>query len=393
MNSEQRYRDTLRGLTPSPTWRKDTLEAMKAAQGRKKRPLRSPMAFAAVAAALALVVTSGIWWSGRMEAGPDDPGVARTPEPAVTPTASPNDPLWNDTFSIVTDASQVTGNNPTAGCLDELTRLPVYENPISTEEEQRTLLDQWAEVLGLTVAKTDWYPSQGEDTMGREPTLEAECTDGAWLSLHGLNSLTIYESPNQARLEETALAYLGESGLEAAREVTESYSYTADQSSIQITWWKYPDASLEEQLYSYSFRRTENTYGAKLTIQLPPTTGGVDYPLRSVEDALASFRSGDYWGSDCTAYPDQAEILQVTLEYDISYGQPYLQPVYRILFTQDYWDEIIPTLLQNDGLDSSIFTGVGTAYVPAIEPEYQDEVPYRRYFNDGLAHHTPEDLP
>lgn len=29
---------------------------------------------------------------------------------------------------------------------------------------------------------------------------------------------------------------------------------------------------------------------------------------------------------------------------------------------------------------------------PAFDPEYQDEVPYRRYFNDALAHHTPEDL-
>ena len=37
------------------------------------------------------------------------------------------------------------------------------------------------------------------------------------------------------------------------------------------------------------------------------------------------------------------------------------------------------------------FTGVGVAYVPAIEPEYQDEVPYRRYFNDGLAYMGPEE--
>lgn len=393
MNSEQRYRNTLRGLTPSPDWQKNTLEAMKAAQGKRTHLRSRPMVLAAAAAVLALAVTGGVWWSSRMETGPDDPGVARTPEPAVTLTPSPNGPIWNDTFSIVTDASQAMGNNPTVGRLEELAQLPVYENPIPTEAEQRALLDQWVEVLDLTITKTDWYPSQGADTMGREPTLEAECTDGSWLSLHGLNSLTIYESPNQAQLEETALAYLREAGAETAQEVTESYSYTAEQFSIQTTWWMDPDASLEEQLYSYSFRRTEDTYGAKLTIWLPPTTGGVDYPLRSAEDAIASFRSGDYWGSDYTAYPDQAEILQITLEYDIGSGQPYLQPVYRILFTQDYWVELIPALLQNDGLDASIFTGVGTAYVPAIEPEYQDEVPYRRYFNDGLAHHTPEDLP
>ena len=55
MNSEQRYRSTLRGMTPSPAWRKDTLEAMKAAQG--KRPLRRrPLVFAATAAALGVYI-------------------------------------------------------------------------------------------------------------------------------------------------------------------------------------------------------------------------------------------------------------------------------------------------------------------------------------------------
>lgn len=395
MNSHERYRNTLRGLTPSHAWRKDTLEAMKAAQGRKKRPHRGPLTVAAAAAALALVVTGGIWWSSRMETDSDDPGVARTPEPVVTPSPTSaipqNDARRNDAFSIVTDANQLFGNNPTAGQLEELTRLPVYENPIPTEEEQRTLLDQWAEVLGLTVAKTDWYPAQGEDTMGREPTLEAECTDGTWLSLHGLNFLSVYNSPDQTRLEEAALAYLGKSGLEPTQENRETFAYTSEKDAIQVTWLKDPDASLAEQLYSYSFRRIEDTYGSRLTICLPPTTDGVDYPLRPAEDAVASFHAGDYWGSDYTAYPEQAKILQVTLEYDASQGQPYLQPVYRILFTQDYWDEVIAGRM-DDGVDTSAFTGVGVAYVPAIESEYQEEVPYRRYFNDGLAHFTPEDF-
>ena len=396
MNSEQRYRNALGGMTPSPAWRKNTLEAMKAAQGKRAYRRHRPLTYAAAAAALALVVTGGIWWSGRMESDPNDPGIARTPEPVVTPTPTSaipqDDPRQNDTFSIVTDASQLFGNNPTAGRLEELTQLPVYENPIPTEEEQRALLDQWAEVLGLTVAKTDWYPSQGEDTMGREPTLEAECTDGSWLSLHGLNFLSVYNSPDQTRLEEAALAYLGKSGLEAAQENMESYFYTAEQSSIQVTWWRDPGASLEEQLYAYSFQRIENTYGSRLVIFLPPAADGVSYPLRPAEDAMASFRAGDYWGSDYTAYPGEAEILQVTLEYDIGSGQPYSQPVYRILFTQDYWTELIPGLLHSGGLDASVFTGVGIAYVPAVEPEYQDEVPYRRYYNDGLAHFTPEDF-
>ena len=65
--------------------------------------------------------------------------------------------------------------------------------------------------------------------------------------------------------------------------------------------------------------------------------------------------------------------------------------MYRILYTQDYWDQVIADWMF-DGVDPSPFMGVGIAYVPAIDPEYQDEVPYRRYFNDGLAHHTPEEL-
>ena len=105
---------------------------------------------------------------------------------------------------------------------------------------------------------------------------------------------------------------------------------------------------------------------------------------------MASFRSGDYWGSHCTAHPGQAEILQVTIEYDFS-AYPYIQPVYRILFTQDYWDEVIADWM-HDGVDPSPFMGVGIAYVPAIDPKHQDEIPYYRLFNDAPAHHTPEDL-
>lgn len=93
-------------------------------------------------------------------------------------------------------------------------------------------------------------------------------------------------------------------------------------------------------------------------------------------------------GSDYTYHPEDAQIIFVSLEYDIGVGQPYFQPVYRILFTQDYWDMADWMF---DGVDPSPFMGVGIAYVPAIDPKYQDEVPYRRYFNDGLAHITPED--
>lgn len=75
-----------------------------------------------------------------------------------------------------------------------------------------------------------------------------------------------------------------------------------------------------------------------LTLYLQPGKSVGTYPLRSPDDALDSFHSWDYWGSSFTYHPEDAQIIFVSLEYDISMGQPYFQPVYRILFTQDYWD-------------------------------------------------------
>lgn len=398
--NDKDYRSTLGGVTPSPAWRERTLAAMEQAQGQK-RPSRKPLAIAATAAALAVAVTGGVWLSGRTEVDPDGPGTARTPEPVVTPTPSV-EPKWLlESFSIVTDPSQLIGNNPSAGHLYELTELPVYENPIPTEDEQRVLLDHLAEELGCTIAETDWSPSTGEETMGREPTLRAECTDGTILWLRGMYSLYIYDSPDLAAVAEAAHSYLIYSAMtpeemlssshippQTSQETLETYAYTGDSMPTQATFLLDPDATLEEQIYSYSFQRMELRNDA-LTLYLQPGKMVGTYPLRSPDDAQASFLAGDYWGSHQTFYPEEAQIIFVSLEYDISMGQPYFQPVYRILFVQDYWDMAD---WMDDGVDPSPFMGVGIAYVPAIDPKYQDEVPYRRYFNDGLAHFTPEDL-
>ena len=120
MNSND-YRSTLGGVTPSPAWRERTLAAMEQAQGQK-RPSPKPLAIAATAAALALAVTGGVWLSGRMGADPDGPGVARTPEPVVTPTPTPGMPkVWDESFSFVTNPGNLAANSPSAGRLDELT--------------------------------------------------------------------------------------------------------------------------------------------------------------------------------------------------------------------------------------------------------------------------------
>ncbi len=403
MNSKD-YRTTLGGVTPSPAWRERTLAAMEQAQGQK-RPSRKPLAIAATAAVLALAVTGGMWLSGRTEVDPDGPGVARTPEPVVTPT--PTAPqAWNESFSIVTDPSQLMGNNPTAGHLYELTELPVYQNPIPTERDQRAALQGLAADLGLTIANISdftWRPSTGEDTMGRSPTLTAECTDGTKLRLEGFYSLDIYDSPDLAAVAETARSYLLYSAMtpqemlsssivppQTSQETLETYAYTGEADITQATFLLDPDATLEEQIYSYNFQRMELRNNG-LTLYLQPGASVGTFPLRSPDDAQASFRAGDYWGSSFTYHPEDAQIIFVSLEYDISMGQPYFQPVYRILYIQDYWDGLIADWMF-DGMDPSSFMGVGVAYVPAIAPEYQDEVPYQRYFNDGLAHHTPEEL-
>ena len=395
MNSKD-YRSTLGGVTPSPAWRERTLAAMEQAQGQK-RPSRKPLAIAATAAALAVAVTGGVWLSGRTEVDPDGPGTARTPEPVVTPTPTIN-PEWIyfESFSIVTDPSQLMGNNPTAGRLEELTELPVYENPIPTEDQQRVLLNHLAEELGYTIAETDWSPSD------REPILEAECTDGTQLRLRGVYSLQIYDSPDLAAVTETVRSYLIYNDMtpeemlsssnippQTSQETLEDYAYTGESMPTQATFLLDPDATLEEQIYSYSFQRME-VRNNSLTLYLQPGKSVGTFPLRSPDEALACFRSWDYWGSCYTYYPENAQIILISLEYDISVGQPYFQPVYRILYTQDYWDEVAAHQMF-DRVDTSPFTGAGIAYVPAIDPKYQDEVPYRRYFNDGLAYMGPEE--
>ena len=403
MNSEQRYRSTLGGMTPSPAWQKETLEAMQAAQTRRKRPsLRRPLTFAAAAAVLVLGITGGVWWSSRMEPDPAGPGVAQTPEPAVTPTPTTQPSAgWGESFLLVADLAQQLGSNPTAGHTYELTQLPVYTNPLPTERDQRAAIQRWAAELGYTISGPDsytWRTSSGESTMGRDPVLEATCTDGTRLQLTGLSTLAIYDAPDLSAVAESVKLILLRNGAsdttgtpELAEESLTTYNFDGEAQTTQVTFLTTPDASVADRLYSYSFWRMELTQ-SQLTIYLPPADSGTVYPLRSPDDAQAAFRAGDYWGGCTTAYPDQAQILFVCLEYDITPGQPYLQPVYRILYTQSYWDELVADWVF-DGVDPSPYMGLGIAYVPAIAPEYQDEVPYQRYFNDGLAHHTPEDLP
>lgn len=395
MNSKD-YRSTLGGVTPSPAWRARTLAAMEAAK-EKKHPVRRPLAVAATAAALAVAVTGGVWLSSRTEVDPDGPGVARTPEPVVTPTPTPGfSQAWNESFAIVTDPSQLMGNNPTAGRLGELTELPVYENPnIVASDEVEELMHDMAEALAQSVGLT---PSSYTFEAGTDmPWLTLDCTDNTQIVLHGVNYRSIYPASDpEALLERLCESMLIPPGYSLSEEILQEYDFDGTVNTARSVFAINPDLNLEMQLYTYSFLHRYTLEGGTIR-QAVSSTGMLEpsekaaYPLRSEEDAITSFRSGDYWGAHYTSHPEQAEILQVTIEYDTTEGQPYFQPVYRILYTQDYWDEVIADWMF-DGVDPTPFMGVGIAYVPAIDPKYQDEVPYRRYFNDGLAHHTPEDL-
>ena len=395
MSMDRRYQSALRGKEPSAAWRRRTLAAMEGAKGRKTPPRRA-LRTAAVAAAAALVFTGGVWLSYQQaQSDPNGPGVARTPEPAVTPTPDPA--TWMESFSVVMEPWQMMVEDPLEG-LDVPEQLPVYENPIPTRAEQEALLERLAEALGLTYTVSDWMESFGEDSQGRAPELDAECGDGCLLRLYGRSRLEIFNPPDPDAMEKRLRDYLAfQVQLDSSRQparleyrdtTQEVFNYNGKGwvlATTSILDWSRDGAG---RLYDAAFLRYERGEDS-FTLTLAPAAGdAASYPIRSQEDAVAAFRSGDYWGSHFTAHPEEAEILQVTLQYDTSDDQRWFQPVYRILFTQEDWDMAD----WMSGVDPELYMGVGEAYVPAVDPEYQDQVPYQRFFNDGLAHHTPEDL-
>ena len=397
MSMDRRYRSALRGREPSAAWRRRTLEAMEEAKGGKARPRRA-LRTAAVAAAAALVFTGGVWLSYRQaQSDPNGPGVARTPEPAVTPTPDPA--TWMESFSVVMEPWQMMVEDPLEG-LEAPEELPVYENPVPGWFQQRELLEELGEALGLTYTITDWQESFGEESQGRAPELVAQCGDSCLLRLYGRSRLEIFNPPDPDALEERLRDYLAfQVQLNSARQPArlEYRDTTQEVFNYNGKGWVLASTSILDRsrdgagrLYDAAFLRFFQQDSDVFTLILPPSDGdAASYPIRSQEDAVAAFRSGDYWGENFTAHPEQAEILQVTLQYDTSDYQRWFQPVYRILFTQEDWDMAD---WMSDGVDPEPYMGVGVAYVPAIAPEYQDEAPYQRFFNDGLAHHTPEDL-
>lgn len=389
MSKVNDYRGAMDAQRPSPGWRARTLAAMEAAGTAPVRPARPRRLLrAAAATACAVLFAGGLWWGLSLPTHTPavepsgTPGVARTPAPAHTPPADvwslPDAGSW---ITIVEDPAQQMESCPTAGRLDELTELPIYRNPRPTEEEQRTRLEELAGALGRTVTSTQWREGTAEPSQGWAPALWADGSGGETLRLHGQSRLELLDAASSP-----VTLYGLYPGTDAELWDVESaveYSYDGSPSVTRTFYYRDPDAPLAQQLYDYSFRRFSIRDGNAVQLTLPPGDPCGVYPICTAEEAVARFRSGDYWSTMETDCPERAELLQVTLEYATQDYQTYFQPVYRILFTQDYWDTYVEGLM-HEGVDASRFAGVAAAYVPAMEG-----LNFQMYANDSEVHRTP----
>lgn len=210
------------------------------------------------------------------------------------------------------------------------TELPVYDNRLTSEADGLAIVQRAASLLGTTVSSGTWDDDEG---YGR---YRAELADGSQLTLLGRTSLNYTPGPGV--------------DAEAAREALATLNTPVGVSGLEQSFL---EAALGGLLSDTSCR------------VLPEET--TRYPIHSREEAVALFRSGDYWGGIHTAYPERAEILDVRLEYA---ARPYLddvQPVYAILYTQDYWKEYQAAWFPDDPDFLESYTPADTAYIPAVE--------------------------
>lgn len=282
--------------------------------------------------------------------------------PAPTPLVSDPDgtadpPMPDDVWSLPDAQGRdwmfyIRGEhvpNPTEQVyVSAFTELPVYDNRLTSEADGLAIVQRAASLLGTTVSRGTWDDDEG---YGR---YRAELADGSQLTLLGRTSLNYTPGPGV--------------DAEAAREALATLNTSVGVSGLEQSFL---EAALGGLLSDPSCR------------VLPEET--TRYPIRSKEEAVALFRSGDYWGGIHTAYPERAEILDVRLEYA---ARPYLddvQPVYAILYTQDYWKEYQAAWFPDDPDFLESYTPADTAYIPAVEGlSFQLLSP-----EGGDLHHTP----
>lgn len=408
MTNAELYRQSLSSLTPGEDWRERTLAAMESAAPRSTRRRTLPI----LAACAALVIAAGLVW--RWFSGPTPrtfPGGTVSQDPGYTSAQTLEKISWSapvgmgmggsdDTrgFFTVRDLEEMTGVNPTLDNTDSIKELPVYKNPIPNEEEQLRFAQNVAAALGTEI--TD-YESHGPETGSPYRYFSADMADGGDMTMENLNSCYILlpkkyipsrqiwlpenlPLPAWADTLEKAAPLLWEqlaplAGFDSpALEVTTHYNIYGEQSQ-NFFWFRHnPEDSLTDQLLDYCFNRIGDRFwyesdGGMSAFYLPcwPTEEGVLYPIRTAEEAVADFRSGDYLGMDAPTDGANAQILHVELVYMNQSYQSYIQPAYRITYTQDYWDE---TDVMSDAPDPESFSSVSVAYVPAVVDEYLEEL-------------------
>ena len=310
------YRRAMNGLRPSPAWRRRTLAAMEeaAAGTRRARPDRHPLRWAAAAAVFVAVFLGAVWWNLPRQgtvAPVHTPGVARTPAPAYTPPADvwalPDAAYWlGSTFSMTYFPSDRTAAPDAGRYLDAFTSLPVYDNRTTGLDDVRPIGQRVAGALGTAVVSDSWDAGEG---CGR---YQAVLADGSELTLQGRTDLHVELPPGADKgTVQRALEALNTPAGE--RELEQEFLAEAFLDMGYAEDLSYCDCTVIPEAYTR-------------------------YSIRPAEEAVAIFRSGDYWSAMHTAYPERAEILEVRLTYLTEPYMEQLQPVYAIYFTQDYWE-------------------------------------------------------
>ena len=399
MTNAELYRQSLSSLTPGEDWRERTLAAMESASPRPARRRTLPI----LAACAALVIAAGLGW--RWFSGPTPrtfPGGTVSQNPGYTSAQTLEKISWSapvgmgmggsdDTQGsfMVHDLEEMTGVNPTLDNTDSIKELPVYKNPIPSQEEQLRFAQNVAAALGTEI--TD-YESYGPETGSPYRFFSAHMADGGRMSMENLISCHVWlperlPLPAWADTLEKAAPLLWEqlaplAGFDSpALQITTDYSFTGEWNQ-NFFWFRHdPEDSLTDQLLDYCFNRIGDRFwyesdGGMSAFYLPcwPTEEGVLYPIRTAEEAVADFRAGDYLGMDAPTDGANAQILHVELVYLNQSYQSYIQPAYRITYTQDYWDE---TDIMSDAPDPESFSSVSVAYVPAVVDEYLEELDVR----------------
>ena len=396
MTNDELYRQSLSSLTPGEDWRERTLAAMESASPHPARRRMLPI----LAACVALVIAAGLGW--RWFSGPTPrtfPGGTVSQDPGYTSAQTLEKISWSapvgmgmggsdDTQGsfMVHDLEEMTGVNPTLDNTDSIKELPVYKNPIPSQEEQLRFAQNVAAALGTEI--TD-YESYGPETGSPYRFFSAHMADGGRMSMENLISCHVWlpedlPLPAWADTLEKAAPLLREqlaplAGFDSpVLEVTTHYNIYGEQSQNFFWFHHDPEDSLTDQLLDYCFNRIGDTFwhesdGGMSAFHLPcwPTEEGVLYPIRTAEEAVADFRAGDYLGMDAPTDGANAQILHVELVYMNQSYQPYIQPAYCITYTQDYWDE---TDVMSDAPDPESFSSVSVAYVPAVVDEYLEEL-------------------